>query len=62
MIDKLLSTKAIVKVSPVEGQHISRILLVPKKEKDSFRMVINLKGLNKNVICPSFKWKSIGQL
>ena len=41
-IDKLLQKGAIEKVDPVEGQFISNIFLVPKKD-GSLRPVINLK-------------------
>lgn len=57
-IHKLLKIGAIIKVEPDSVQFISRIFLVPKKEPDSYRLVINLKKLNEFVISPHFKMEN----
>lgn len=57
-IEKLLRKGAIEKVDPVEGQFISNIFLVPKKD-GSLRLVINLKQLNFFVEYQHFKQENI---
>lgn len=57
-IEKLLQKGAIEKVDPVEGQFISNIFLLPKKDV-SLRPVINLKQLNFFVEYQHFKQENI---
>lgn len=52
-LDKLLKTGAISVVTPVKGQFLSRIFLNPKPD-GSKRLILNLKSLNKFVICSYF--------
>ena len=56
---KICSKKCVIKESQhEEGEFISPIFLVPKSE-DSFRMILNLKRLNKNMPYIHFKMKTI---
>lgn len=57
-VNKLLAKGAILKVDPVEGQFISNIFLVPKKD-GTLRPVINLKNLNTFVKYQHFKQENI---
>lgn len=57
-IDKLLFKGAIKKVDPVQGQFISNLFLVPKKD-GSLRPVINLKNLNLFVDYQHFKQENL---
>lgn len=54
-MQKLIETGAVIEVEPCDGQFISRIFLVPKRDPGSYRLVINLKHLNEFVISPHFK-------
>ena len=54
-VNKLLGMGAIVEVESCEGQFVSRIFLVPKKDSGLFRLIINLKKLNEYVDSPHFK-------
>ena len=59
-VTDLLDSRCIVKMPHFDPTgFLSNIFLVPKKEKDSFRMILNLKHLNKYVQTPHFKMESI---
>ena len=59
-VTDLLNSRCIVKMPHFDPTgFLSNIFLVPKKEKDSFRMILNLKHLNKYVQTPHFKMESI---
>lgn len=53
-ITKMIDIGAIRQVSPVKGQFISKIFTVPKGD-GSFRLIINLRELNKFISCHHFK-------
>ena len=56
----LLSQGCITRTEKLDPSgFVSNIFLVPKKEKDSFRMILNLKHLNKFVSTRHFKMDSI---
>ena len=57
-IKHLLQKGFIKELQHKEGEFISPIFLVPKSE-DSFRMILNLKSLNKNVPYIHFKMEKI---
>ena len=57
-IQKLLEKGVIHKVQPIEGQFISNIFVVPKKD-GSLRPVINLKKLNTFVKYQHFKQENL---
>lgn len=57
-ITHLLEIGAINKCTYVEGQYVSDIFLVPKKD-DGFRFILNLKKLNKFVYSEHFKMEDI---
>lgn len=54
LVQYLLKIGAISECLPCKGQYISRTFLVPKSD-GTFRMILNLKSLNKFIICPHFK-------
>ena len=53
-IEKLVIKGAIVPVAPCDGQFLSQLFLVPKKDGSS-RPVVNLKALNKFITRKKFK-------
>lgn len=57
-LNKLLLAGAIIKCKDVPGQYISNIFLTPKSD-GSFRLILNLKKLNKFVITHHFKMEDI---
>ena len=57
-IDKFVKKGIIVKSYHEQGEFISNIFLRPKKD-ESFRMILNLKELNKFVMYHHFKMESI---
>jgi hypothetical protein len=57
-IQEMLQKGAIEKVMSPGPGFCSTFFLVPKKDTDQMRPVINLKGLNKFVKCPTFKMHS----
>ena len=59
-VTDLLQSNCIVKMPHFDpAGFLSNIFLVPKKEKDSFRMILNLKHMNKFIQTPHFKMESI---
>jgi hypothetical protein len=54
-IDQMLEKGAIEEVVPITPGFWSTFFLVPKKDTDQMRPVINLRGLNKFVKTPTFK-------
>ena len=59
-LSHLLSQKCILRTTQLDPSgFVSNIFLVPKKEKNSFRMILNLNKLNKFVIHRHFKMDSI---
>ena len=59
-LSHLLSQRCILKTKNLDPSgFVSNIFLVPKKEKNSFRMILNLKHLNKFVTHRHFKMDSI---
>lgn len=57
-ITRMLQIGAISKCTYVEGQYVSDIFLVPKKD-GGFRFILNLKKLNKFVYSEHFKMEDI---
>jgi ribonuclease HI len=57
-VQEMLQKRAIEQVTNQEPGFCSTFFLVPKKDSDEMRPVINLKGLNKFVKCPTFKMHS----
>lgn len=55
-VTKLLKKQAIQAVQQAEGQYLSQIFTVPKRD-GSFRPVINLQPLNHPIIRQHFKMK-----
>ena len=60
-IEKLLSKGVIEKSSHFEGEFISPIFCRLKKNKIDYRMILNLKDLNKFVVYKHFKMESLNQ-
>ena len=54
-IQSLLAKGVLTKVDPVDGQFLSNIFLRPKKDTGKFRMILNLKTLNKFIDHQHFK-------
>ena len=62
-VQTLLDQKCIVQKSCLDkSRFVSNIFLVPKKDNNSFRMILNLKHLNKFVQVPHFKMDSIKEV
>ena len=57
-IEKLLDKGVIVKAQDVKGQYVSNIFLREKKD-GTYRMILNLKGLNKMVEYHKFKMDTL---
>ena len=57
-IERLLSMGVIVKSEPEQGQFLSNVFLRPKKN-GSFRLILNLRELNKNVTYRHFKMDTL---
>ena len=55
----LLEKKVISKVDHVEGEFISNIFIVEKSEPGKYRMILNLKRLNKYLVKSHFKMDSL---
>ena len=53
-IEKMVTKRAIVPVAPCDGQFLSQLFLIPKKDGSS-RPVVNLKALNKFITRKKFK-------
>ena len=58
-IANLLSKKVIVKATHCEGEFISNIFLVEKKDPGKYRMILNLKHLNKFTKKLHFKMETL---
>ena len=54
-IEALLNKGVLVKVDACQGQFLSNIFLRPKKDSGKFRMILNLKELNKYIDHHHFK-------
>ena len=61
-IEKLLSKGVIEKCSHLEGKFISPIFCRLKKNKIDYRMILNLKDLNKFVVYKHFKMESLNSV
>ena len=61
-IVKLLSKGVIEKCSHLEGEFISPIFFRLKKNKIDYRMILNLKDLNKFVVYKHFKMESLNSV
>ncbi len=57
-IEKLLSQNIVVECKHCQGEFISPIFLRPKKD-GSFRLILNLKNLNKSVVYNHFKMETL---
>ena len=57
-IKSLLNKKVIKEVSHCKGEFISNIFVRPKKD-GKFRMILNLCGLNENVVYHKFKMSTL---
>ena len=53
-ISKVLEMKVIKEVNHDPGEYISPIFIVPKKNGE-YRMILNLKKLNENIVYHHFK-------
>ena len=59
-INELVKNKCVVQTHRFDPSgFLSNIFLVPKKEQNSFRMILNLKQLNTFMETPHFKMESI---
>ena len=58
-IEKLLTQGVVKKVEPVEGQFISNVFLRPKHDPGDFRMILNVKQLNKHLVKNHFKMDTL---
>lgn len=56
-IEKLLEMKVIEEVEHTPGEYISPIFIVPKKNGE-YRMILNLKELNENIVYHHFKMET----
>ena len=61
-IVSMIQKGVIQEVNPVEGQFLSTIFVRPKKEKNRYRPIINLKNLNQHIPYLHFKMEGEGQL
>ena len=58
-IARLLQKRVLVKAVHVPGEFVSNVFLVEKQEKEQFRMILNLKHLNKFVEKKHFKMDTL---
>ena len=56
-IQKLLELKVLEEVEHTEGEYLSPIFIVPKKDGE-YRMILNLKELNENIVYHHFKMET----
>ena len=55
-LKELLENRCIVRKSKFDPSgFLSNIFLVPKKEENKFRLILNLRELNKQVVVPHFR-------
>lgn len=60
-VESMLAKKAIREVTPIQGQFLSRIFTVPKKDGSS-RPIINLRPLNRFMAKHHFKMENVAML
>ena len=59
-LNELLENRCIVRKSKFDPSgFLSNIFLVPKKEENKFRLILNLRELNKQVVVPHFRMESL---
>ena len=59
-LDELLESRCIVRKLKFDSLgFLSNIFLVPKKEENKFRLILNLRELKKQIVVPHFRMESL---